>query len=260
VHYKTFFVHNILQRKPASHRETFLKENIMTENNEPSRRSPCCTVRLAENIPLTGLVDSTPWRQADRLEIDQYPWYVDGKKQATTLRLLYDADALYLQFHCDDAHIFSETTDLNGPVCRDSCVEFFATIDPDNGPGYFNFEVNACGTIHLGWGLAGSGGGVNRILVPKTLAKDITVVSSVSGPTKQESPHDRTWWLTARIPFATLSAFTGLPVRVGPGTRWRCNAFRCGGKTDDQFATWSWIDWPHPSFHRPECFGELRFE
>ena len=233
----------------------------MAENmTQQPRRLPQATARRAVDIPLTGQVDATPWQRAEPLAIDQFVWFERGQKQATALRVLYDDDALFLQFLCEDSHIFSETTELNGPVCRDSCVEFFATIDPAKGPDYFNFEVNACGTIHLGWGPAGSGGGVSRSLVSAELAAAITVVSSVAGPTKQESPSDANWWLAARIPFATLSAFTGQPVRVGPGTLWRCNAFRCGGKTDDQFAAWAWIDWPHPSFHRPQFFGELRFE
>ncbi|MCL2700932.1 MAG: carbohydrate-binding family 9-like protein [Phycisphaerae bacterium] len=224
------------------------------------RHLPRATARRADSIPLTGQVDGTVWQCADVLTIDQYPWYAQGTKQATVLRVLYDDVALVLQFSCEDSHIFSETVALNGPVCRDSCVEFFATIDPGKGPDYFNFEVNACGTVHLGWGPAGSGGGVSRSLVSAPLAETITVVSSVSGPTKQESPADNGWWLAARIPFATLSEFTGESVRPTRGSAWRCNAYRCGGKTDDQFAAWAWIDWPHPSFHRPEFFGELRFE
>ena len=224
------------------------------------RRSPQVTARHAVNIPLTGQVEHTPWQAADVLPIDQYMWHERGKKQATTLRLLYDDAALYLQFLCEDSHIFSETTALNGPVCRDSCVEFFATINPAQGPDYFNLEINACGTMHLGWGPTGSGGGFSRSLVPAPLAETITIASSVPGPVKPESPSDNGWWLTARVPFATLAAFTGEPVRVTKGTAWRCNAFRCGGKTEDQFAAWAWIDWPHPKFHCPEFFGELVFE
>jgi len=230
----------------------------MTENNiQPPRRLPRCTARRADNIPLTGLVDGTPWSLSDALAIDQYMWHERGKKQATALRVLYDDAALYLQYLCEDSHIFSETTALNGPVYKDSCVEFFATIDPDSGPDYFNLEMNACGMLLMGWGAAGGGG---RTHVSAELAAAIAIASSVAGPTKPESPSDNGWWLVARVPFATLSAFTGRAVRVGPGTRWRCNAFRCGGKTEDQFAAWAWIDWPHPSFHQPQFFGELRFE
>ena len=229
----------------------------MIENVQQPRHLPSATARFSNNIPLIGQIDGTPWRQAEPLYIDQYSWHERGKKQGTTLRLLYDDAALYTQFQCEDAHIFSETTALNGPVYRDSCVEFFATIDPAKGPDYFNLEMNACGMMLMGWGPAGGGG---RSHISEELARTITIVSSVSGPTKQESPADNGWWLVARVPFATLTAFTGRPVRPARGTIWRCNAFRCGGKTEDQFASWAWIDMPHPTFHQPQFFGELLFE
>ena len=59
--------------------------------------------------------------------------------------------------------------------------------------------------------------------------------------------------------FEFLREFTGRPVAPKAGTRWLANFFRCGGKTDCQFASWNNIVWKHPDFHRPEFFGELRF-
>lgn len=206
--------------------------------------------------PLCGQVDGTCWSQSAEIAIDQYPWYTDGHKQGTVARVMYDKSAIYFQFICEDRHIFSQVQELNGLVCRDSCVEFFASIDLANGPDYFNFEVNCCGVFHMGFGPGRQG----RKPISPELARRIQVVTSMPGPIKPESPDDRQWWLAVAIPFDVLSEFTGKTINPKPGDIWRGNFYRCGGKTDDQYAAWSPINTPNPDFHSPEFFGKLSFE
>ena len=213
---------------------------------------PHATVRrTAAPVPLAG----TPWAGARALEIAQYPWYEQGTKQRTTVRLLHDDAALYLQFLCDDAHIFSQVTEFNGAVFEDSCVEFFAMPQPEAGRDYLNLEINCCGVMHLGVG----GGREGRRLADPPLAERFTIVTSVPGPMKDESPSDNGWWAAVKLPFDALDAFTGLDTRPSEGALWRANFHRCGGRTDPQHACWSLIARPQPDFHRPESFGELRF-
>ena len=47
-------------------------------------------------------------------------------------------------FEVEEEHVRAVTTEDNGPVWEDSCVEFFVA-DPV-GDGYFNFEINCIGT------------------------------------------------------------------------------------------------------------------
>ena len=209
----------------------------------------------AEPVPLTGETDRTPWGRAEAIEIACFPWYESGERQATTARLLYDEKALYVQYRCKDRHISCEHAELNSSVCRDSCVELFASIEPERAPDYFNLETNACGTMLMGFGPGREG----RNRIRQETASRIRIVTSVPGPTKEESPDDDGWWLAASVPFEALAEFTGRPVRPRAGTVWRGNLYRCGGKTDDQYACWNPIDAPAPDFHRPESFGELRF-
>jgi hypothetical protein len=209
----------------------------------------------AGRVGLTGQVDDTPWARAGVARIDRFCWYKAGRQQLTEARVLYDGQGLYLQFIAQDAHIFSKTTELNGPVCTDSCVEFFATIAPAAGNDYFNFEVNCCGVIHLGFGPGREG----RRLIGPDLAGGICVAASVPTLTKDESPDDDGWWLATAIPWDVLDRFAGKTVRPKAGTVWRGNFYRCGGKTDPQFACWSPVGTPGPDFHRPEFFGTLRF-
>jgi hypothetical protein len=211
--------------------------------------------RATQTVPLCGDPSAGPWKSADVAQIDQYPWYKGGARQGTDVRVLYDDQAVCAQFLCEDRHIFAQVTQVNGNVCLDSAVEFFATIEPDRGPHFFNLELNCCGVPLLGFGPQRQG----RISIAPDEARRIRIATSVPGPTKAESPADNGWWAAVAIPFDFLREFTGRPVAPKAGTRWLANFFRCGGKTDPQYACWNPIVWRHPDFHRPEFFGELRF-
>jgi len=212
--------------------------------------------KVEEKVPLTGRVAGTAWAKADQDDIDLFPWHTSGDKQATAVRVLYDATTLYVQFICQDKHIFAKAGKLNDPVHLDSCVEFFLNPHPQKASAYVNFEWNCCGVQHTGFGPDRH---VRKEITPD-LAARMSIVTSVATPRKEESPADNGWWLCAAIPFEVLEEMTGSTVRPGRGTVWRGNFFRCGGKTDDQYACWNAISTPSPDFHRPEFFGELRFD
>lgn len=211
--------------------------------------------RAAGDIPFTGAVAGTPWASAQTMLIDNFPWFKGGQKQATQVRILYDDQNLYLQFLCEDKHIFAQYTEHNGPVCLDSCVEAFIMVDPTNGPGYFNLEINCCGHIHMGYGVQRA----DRTLMDEKTARRMTIKTSIASDTKLESPDDNGWWVAAKLPLALLREFTGKTIAPHAGTIWKANFYRCGGKTDDQFAAWNTLACPNPDFHRPEYFGDLKF-
>ena len=211
--------------------------------------------KLDRPLPLDGNVAKSEWGRAAPCEIATFPWYRRGKEQKTSFKALYSDRALYLLFECEDVHIYSECTELNGPVCEDSCVEFFASPQPERGPHYFNLEMNCCGVLLVGYGP----GRNNRKDIDAALASRISIFHSVSGPTREESEDDDGWVIEAEIPFEVLAEFAGADTPKS-GALWRFNAYRCGGKTDDQYAAVFPIDAPHPDFHRPEFFGPMRFE
>jgi hypothetical protein len=206
-------------------------------------------------VPLVGDASGTAWDAAATLRIDRRPWDTGGVKQGTAVRVMYDRAALYVQFRCRDRHIYAVETKLNGSVYKDSCVEMFAMPHPAEGAGYFNLEINCCGCMHLGWGP----GRPDRKLVTPDLAAKVRIASAVPPPTKDESPDDNGWWIAAAVPFDTLSEFTGVDVHPTSGNVWHANFYRCGGLTDQQYAVWNPIAWPHPDYHRPEFFGTLKF-
>ena len=235
----------------------------------------CSLARTDDGVPLSGKIEGTPWESATPITIDEFPWDVAASKQATVVRPLYDADTLYLQYRVEDSHSYAATTELNGPVWEDSCVELFATVEPrrrqtrsarlpspvsrnstGRRPHYFNFEVNCVGTVRLGFGPDRD----DREVISADLADSIRVETSVEGPTKAESRDDKGWWVAVALPFETLAAFTGTAVTPTEGTVWRGNFHRLGGTTDPQYAAWNSVDAPEPEFHCPSAFGRLVFE
>ena len=216
-----------------------------------------CSITRAEGpVPLSDEIEGTPWAAASALDINEFPWNTTDSEQSTVVRPLYDDEMLYLQYLVGDAHSYAETTDLNGPVWKDSCVEMFATIEPQRQPHYINFEINCVGTFRLGFGLDRH----DRELIAVDHAEAIQVETSIEGPTKEVSPDDKGWWIAVALPFETLSAFTGVSVSPSEGTIWRGNFHRLGGKTNPQFAVWNPVDTTDPDFHQPSEFGRFVFE
>jgi hypothetical protein len=58
------------------------------------------------------------------------------------------------------------------------------------------------------------------------------------------------------ITFSAIEQLTGGKVNKD---KWFANFYRCGGRTEPQYAVWHNIDVSEPDYHRPEHFGELVF-
>lgn len=214
-------------------------------------------VRYVDTEPsLTGTVDETPWQDAVPVPISEFLWCDPDREPRAVARLLYDDEALFVQYQVESDHIYAATTTLNGPVWEDSCVELFAAVDSTRHGRYVNFELNCTGTVHLGVGPDRS----DRELITPELAEPIRVETSVSGPTKSPAAGDEHWWAAVAIPHQTLTTFTGTPVDPGSGTTWYGNVHRLRSEPTPMFAAWNPVETRAPDFHRPSAFGPLVFE
>ncbi len=122
--------------------------------------------------------------------------------------------------------------------------------NPENVKSYFNFEVNAIGTLLDRSQHEGHEPGWN--------AEGIQIAVAVDGTLNDETDEDRSWTTEIAIPFAV---FADVAPNVPPqdGDEWRLNLYRCGGKINPQYSVWSDTRTPHPDYHVPEQFGFVQF-
>jgi hypothetical protein len=210
------------------------------------------TISINKNINF-----SPDWQAIEALDVNHFPWYQAGKKQNTQVKLSANSDTLFIQIIAQDKHSFAKQTKLNHMlICEDSCVEFFFSPSGVLGSSYVNLEVNCCGTLHLAYGA----GRDNRQFLSVEAASLIQCKSSLNlamdNPVKIESEDDTQWCVEIILPFSVIEQLTGESVNKH---KWFANFYRCGGRTEPQYAVWNNIGVVEPDYHRPEYFGELVF-
>ena len=200
--------------------------------------------------------DEPVWAQANTLEIANFRPEGSAHRPRTRARLIYDGDGVYGIFNVQDRYVRSVATEFQASVCRDSCVEFFVRPKPDRG--YFNFEMNAGGTL-LVYYVADATRGENGF-------RDYTVLTAEDGGLVQirstmpvvvepEITEPVQWTLQFAVPFALFEKYMG-PLGELPGQQWRANLYKCGDATSHpHWASWSPVD--EKNFHLPRCFGKL---
>jgi hypothetical protein len=226
----------------------------MTDTRTTSTDRPYRIERAEEPVPLTGEVDGTPWAGANAASLDTFRWIEASRDPPATVRVLYDDSAVYCQYQVPDDRIEAAATELNGRVWEDSAIEWFLDPHPET-PEYCNLEANCVGTFLMSWRRADA---VEREIQPET-ASQVTIETSVSGPTRTPSPEDESWWLAAAIPYDVLETISGTTIAPSSGDRWQGNFHRINSENAADVGVWNPIETPHRDLHSPEFFGELIF-
>ena len=169
-----------------------------------------------------------------------------------TVTLRHDDDTLYITYNVKENHIAAKADKDNGEVWKDSCGEFFIAFDDK---GYYNIESNCAGKILMSHR---TGRKENVEYAPSevlaTIKRDPSLGSAAFECRKAEAP----WSLTLAIP---VSAFFKHNLKSFNGIEARCNIYKCGDELPDpHFLSLFPIDTPKPDFHRPEFFGDVRFD
>jgi hypothetical protein len=176
-----------------------------------------------------------PWNQA-------YPY-----QPGVRFSIAHDNNAIYLKYYVEERSVRAATTEINGPVWEDSCVEFFISFD---GKHYYNFEFNCTGTALVGYGTTKA----ERRLLPTELIQTIGTYCLIQNKTCDENKY---WELTVSIP---LQVFLHSSIDSLQGRQCLANFYKCGDMLPEpHFISWKNIDSPEPNFHLLHCFGTLNF-
>ena len=185
--------------------------------------------------------------------VDQVNWpEAFPEKPEVSVEVSNDREALYLKWYVRGEQLRAVTTDDQGPVWEDSCVEFFCQVPGEKH--YMNFECNCIGAM-VGSRRLGRAEDVQ----PFSPEEMRTIERKCTYPREAFEEKDGLfeWTVEEKIP---LKLIFGEKKPVFP-QKLRCNFYKCADKTKrPHFLSWQPIKTPKPDFHCPEFFGEITLE
>ena len=173
--------------------------------------------------PLTvdGELNEPVWKKAKTIAL-VIPVSFQEPISKTEARIVYDKDFLYVAFKAYDEDIWGMTTERDSATCNEDVLEVFFKTHPDKDP-YFNFEINALGTVLDAYNVKRNAAG-NYKRWSQWDCAGLKMVSKVKGTVNNWADRDEYWILEVAIPF------TGIPTLGGKaplkGDKWLFNLAR----------------------------------
>lgn len=209
--------------------------------------------RASTPITVDGKLDEAAWAGASTPATLQFLWDSHtGAKQKTSVRAVWDAQAIYLGYEADDADITARFLQRDDPTYQDDAVEFFVNPNPKQEVVYYGFEMNARGVLYdyLNYN--------SRTLFKRWDATGVKIATAIRGTLNDRADTDTSWTLEVSIPWANFEELSRRPPAAG--TVWKANFNRWDGVAPARRMS-IWSDpqnaesWPHV----PSRFGELIF-
>jgi len=183
-------------------------------------------------------------------QIDTDNWDNNASVEAG-FSIAHDTQNIYLRYTVRESNVRAIYKNPNDPVYDDSCVEFFISFEKDH---YYNLEFNCIGTVLGAYGRNRE----NRVYLENDLLGYIQVNPSLGTSKILIEDRETQWTLDVCIP---ISLFIHSGLDSLKNIRASCNFYKCGdGLKVPHYLSWNPIVSEKPDFHRPECFGEIKFE
>ena len=229
--------------------------------------------KATQRPSLKGQWDETPWRSANVISLTNFLSQSKSRHPRVEAKALYQDDGLFIFFRVFDKYVRWVQTQYQAQVCTDSCVEFF--VEPRAGRGYFNFEINAGGTLLLYYcggprpaeatGKPGTKPDQSAPTkrptfnpVPWELGRQVAIYHSLPQVVDPEIEQDTEWRVEYFIPFTIFEHYVG-PLGTIPGQVWRANFYKCADQTSHPH----WLTWApmgaQCNFHLPQYFAPIKF-
>ncbi len=195
------------------------------------------------------------WEDIEPIAVSIFPWDDNGYRPKSEARVFYTSTHIYIRFMAYEDEIVATYTNMNEPVYKDSCVEFFINPTPNTDDRYLNFEMNPYGTLNLGIGADR----YDRKAINSWYLPIFNIKSSITPETIGEYGGEF-WWVEYSIPLDFLRELYK-DIEFKSGVHMKGNFYKCGDDTKySHFGCWNEVVWEEPDFHRPECFGDLILE
>lgn len=213
-------------------------------------------VRLSQPLSVDADWNKSVWQNVKAINITNYMGDVPGFRPHTSVKMAYDNDNIYLIFQVKDQYVRCLTNVINGPVFKDSAVEFFFAPDSALPERYFNLETNCGGTPLMQYHTVARTD--SRGLDVEDIEK-VEIAHTLPQIIDPEISEPVTWYMEYRIPLDMLEKYAGV-TRPAEGVEWKANFYKIAeNNSNPHYITWAVVDNPKPNFHLPRFFGTLRF-
>lgn len=200
-------------------------------------------IDLAEQL----LESNAEFQLIETINWTEYPY-----KPEVKFKMAYCKNQILLKYYVTEESIRAKETRVNGAVHKDSCVEFFISINGKNT--YYNFEFNCIGIPHVGYGP----GRTNRVLIDPGMLKLIKVRSSLGNQPFEEKTGGHKWEMMIIIPKECLTYDKDIVLK---GLMAYANFYKCGDETSKpHYVSWNPVGTENPDYHQSAFFGKLIFE
>ncbi|MCS7046414.1 MAG: PQQ-dependent sugar dehydrogenase [Gemmataceae bacterium] len=211
-------------------------------------------------IVIDGRADEAAWKHAQIIDQFYLPWLGKDARRArtaTTARLLWDREYLYFCADMEDADLYADVLEHDGMTWENDVFELF--LKPaDDKPGYYEFQVNAAGTIMDLFLPRRGAGGYQRFIKDGDFHIDAKV--RLRGTLNKWHDRDEGWSVEGRIPWSDLLRTGGRPE---PGERWKFALCRYDYSVDfegPELSTCAPLkSKSYPDFHLFEDYATLTF-
>ncbi|MES2875049.1 MAG: carbohydrate-binding family 9-like protein [Bacteroidota bacterium] len=235
----------------------FLLTRPSLAQQESATANPARVYKISElkvPIKIDGDWNKRQWRSVKPIyinnPINNQPHFIP----VVRAKMAYDKNNVYLIYQVQDRYVKSVTTEIGGPVWKDSAVEFFFSPDSSLPANFFNFEINCGGTPLLGYR------SIPRTRIDTADIKRIEIGHSLPKTVQSEIEEPVTWTVEFRIPLDMLAKYSNV-TRPKKGVVWRANFYKIAEITSNpHYLTWAEISPPGKSFHAPEFFGWIQFK
>jgi glucose/arabinose dehydrogenase len=211
-------------------------------------------------IALDGKADEPAWKQAQVIDRFYLPWLGDkarDAKTATKARLLWDREYLYFFADMEDADLYADVKEHDGQTWDNDVFELFFKPAADK-PGYYEFQINAAGTVMDMFLPRRNAGGYRRFKSDGNFHLETKV--QLRGTLNRWQDKDQGWSVEGRIPWTDFLRSGGRP---DVGERWKFALCRYDYSVDfegPELSTCAPLKGQGRSdFHRHEEYATLRF-
>ncbi|MCK0148025.1 carbohydrate-binding family 9-like protein [Arenibacter sp. F26102] len=213
-------------------------------------------VKADHPLKIDGNWDKPEWQVVEPLSINNFKGNKPDFLPDAQAKIMYDDNYLYLIFKVEDRYVRTITTEYNGPVWEDACVEFFFSPRKAQARDYFNLEINSGGTPLMHYNDSSK----KSYPLSTGILKNIEIAHSLPEIIDPEIKEHTTWTLEYKLPLEILKKYSAVdPPKKG--TVWQGNFYKIAeNNSNPHYITWAPIGGEVPNFHQPEFFGILEFK